>query len=338
MCAWLLCWAPQQCRNLPSCCPLQKCQSSPQLLPEEPPPPSGACTPFDLLDCLLQQAQQAPAAAEATRAPTAPALLEVPLLPGRQLAAGSSIAPDSLRLQLKQLAAESFEQPADASAGFVSLRQLSDLQADGAMQQHLAAPTPMQLAEPPPAPALPGFLLRPTKSSGDGSTSAVTSPRHSALFLTLEAPVLPTAGAARAAELAVGAPTSAFAHLFEPVAVPDVAVVPFFAPEGCQPASLASLIAQDMLLDDGGLVLPALLMGEEDGREAQSGGCCCCEHVCMQAAQHCALTSPCALNYSSHPCTGHMCVQGWRCCLSSSLNAAASPPAPPTWHSTSTGG
>ena len=219
-------------------------------------------------------------------ATAAPALLDVPLLlPGGQLAAGNSTAPSSLRLQLGQLAAESFEQPADASAGFVSLRQLSGLEAGRLKQQHLAAPTPLQLAEPPPAPALPGFLLRPTQAVGDGSASAATSPRQSALFFTLDAPVLPTAGAARTAGPAVGAPTSAFAHLFEPVAVPDVALAPCFAPEGCQPASLASLIAQDMLLDDGGLVLPAVLMGEDDGREAQSGGCCCSQQGFTLPAQ-----------------------------------------------------
>lgn len=238
------------------------------------------CKPFSLLDSLLQPAQQA----EATAA--APPLLDVPLLLcGSRLAGAGITSPDSLRLQLGQLAAGSVEQTADASGGFVSLRQLSAMQAGSMNQQeqeqqqqhqYLAAPTPVQLAEPPPAPLLLSFLLCPSKPTGNCSPSSAASPQHSELFFTVEAPVLLTAGTACTAGPAVGAPTSAFAHLFEPVAVPAEVMPLCFAPEGSQAASLASLIAQDMLLDDGGLVLPALHMAEEDGREAQSGGCCCC--------------------------------------------------------------
>lgn len=279
-------------------------------------------------------------------APAAPALLDVPLLlSGGQPAAGSSssTAPASLRLQLGQLAAESFEQPEDASAGFVSLRQLSSGGEEGSVKgQHLAAPMPLQLAEPPPAPALPGFLLHPAQAAGDGSASADTSPRQSALFFTLDAPVLPTDGAARTAGPAVGAPTSAFAHLFVPVDVPVVAMAHCFAPEGCQPVSLASLIAQDMLLEDGGgLLLPDVLMGEDAGREAQSGGCCFSIHGCNPQYLHsgCMLHGRTAGNLSlSLPFTCACGVQVWRCCPSSSLSAAASPPALHTWRSTWTGG
>lgn len=262
-----------------------------------PPPevPSSSSKPFSLLDCLLQQGPQGPlAAAEAP-------LLDVPLPQGGSPDAATA-APSSLRRALQQLAAggdslQGAEAVEAAPTGFVGLRSLAPSaehpaerggssidRADALLKRLAAAPTPVQLEERPPTASLPAFLLQsPQPSVGPGDPAASPAAPAAAakggsthqLFL-LEPPVLPAIAAVRGAALVAGAPTSAFCHLFQPVPVPPAPAndtAGCFVPEGCQPVSLATLVAQDMILDDGsGLVLPPFQV-EEPGEAESPGGC-----------------------------------------------------------------
>ncbi|PRW45191.1 hypothetical protein C2E21_6279 [Chlorella sorokiniana] len=267
-------------------------QPQPVQLPSPAAPASGA-KPFSLLDRLLQQGPQGPLAA------AEPPLLDVPLPPGGQ-ADPDAAAPSNLRRELERLAAHSDGREGTVAAdaapeGLVCLRCLGPpleqpAACDGTgtdraaalLERLAAAPTSVQMEEHAPAATLPSFLLPPTQQSvawADPAASPAApaggdaggSSTHQQLF-SLEPPVLPAAAAVRGAALVPGAPTSAVSHLFQPVPVPaaptsDIAWC--FVPEGCQPVSLATLAAQDMILDDGsGLVLPPVQV-EEPG-EADS--------------------------------------------------------------------
>lgn len=284
---------------------------------------------------------RAPAAAA-----TAPLLLDVPLplTPGDDGMAASA-AVGCMRLELSRLAAGSFHSAAGVAAeaganGFVSLKEFPDACGKESTFAGIGSRAAWQLAAlsllplpwlAPVTPALPSFLLRPAEPPcADTAAAGADGSAHQ--FITLEAPVLLVPGPACTAAPVPGAPISAFPDLFQPVAVPKVAVELCFAPEGCQPASLSSLLAQDLVLDDGGLVLPAVVV-EEDGGEAASGG----QAWAADRSQH--GKGPVHQGAGKNMC--HACVpavQAWRCCRSSGPTAAASQPTPPTWLCTLTGG
>ena len=285
---------PPQCRrplhSLPTSWLLQKSRWRPQPLElADPAAAPGGRQPFSLLDRLLQQGPTGQLGA------AAPPLLDMPLPQGSGQAVADAAAPSSLRRQLEQLAAGCFGAEgceAAAASGFVSLRELapgpapssssSDTAAGPAVQRdHLAvAPMPVPLEEPPPAARVPSFLLPPSQppataaAASAGPAAAAGGSTHHVLLL--EPPVLPTTAAVRGTALVAGAPASAFAHLFQPLPVPEAAAggaAWCFVPQGCQPVSLADLVAVDMVLDDGGgLVLPAVQV-EEPGEAESAGGC-----------------------------------------------------------------
>lgn len=260
----------------------------------------SAAKPFCLLNRLLQQGPQEQLAT------VEPLLLDVPLPQGGRVEPDAA-APSSLRRDLEQLAAgsdssgaaEAAAEAAAAAAGFVGLKSLGaqpEQQAadSGSSVDHAAlllkrlgaAPKPIQLQEPSPAAALPSFLLPPSAQPGADLAEPAASPAARTAaggsthqLLLLEPPVLPAAAAVRATTLVAGAPTSAFAHLFQPLPVPPAPAADSarcLVPEGCQPVSLATLVAQDMILDDdGGLMLPPVQM-EEPGEADSPGGCCGC--------------------------------------------------------------
>lgn len=263
------------------------------------PPPaasSSSAKPFSLLDCLLQQGPQGPlAAAEAP-------LLDVPLPQGGSPDAAAA-APSSLRRALQQLAAEGdslqgAEVVEAAPKGFVGLRSLAPSaeqpaesggggsidRAEALLKRLAAAPAPIQLGERPPAASLPSLLLPPPQpraspvdlaASPAAPAAAIKRGSTHQLFL-LEPPVLPAIAAVRGAALVAGAPTSSSSHLFQPVPVPPapaIGTAGCLVPDGCQPVSLATLMAQDMIVDDGsGLMLPPFQV-EEPGEAESPGGC-----------------------------------------------------------------
>lgn len=220
--------------------------------------------------------------ADAAEAAAAPArLLDQPVLPGPQP------APDacSLREELRQLAAGCCEgQPGESDAGFVGLRELAAPGAPAALAAdlhgHLAAPQPVSVVAARPRPALPAFLLQAFGDAAPpaGGAAAVgqqpaPSKAGADCLFSLEMPVLPVAGMTRGTALVAGAPTAAFAHLFQPLELPAPAppAAACLAPRGCIPASLAALLAADMQLDGAGLVLPPVELPEEE--EAPGGSC-----------------------------------------------------------------
>lgn len=275
-------WLPQKYR----------CRPQPVELPA-PAASAGGRQPYILLDRLLQQGPQGQLGA------AAPPLLDMPLPQSGGQADADATAPSSLRQELEQLAADCFHADGSDTAvasGFVSLRDLapapepSSIRGGGSsdtaarpavLRSHLAAaPIMVRLEEPPPAARVPSFLLPPSQppapaadASAGPAAAAGGSTHHLCL---LEPPVLPATAAVRSGALLVGAPTSAFSHLFQPLPVPEAAAgaaACCFVPEGCQPVSLADLVAQDMVLDDGGgLVLPAVQV-EEPGEAESAGGC-----------------------------------------------------------------
>lgn len=332
---------------------LQKYQCHPE--PVTPPPivepAGGGRRPFSLLRSLLEQVQAQPAGDTAEAAAAAAAVLL--LLDEPLLHSGQEQGSNSLREGLEHLAATCFEAGSqlDGSA-IVSLRELAlpgAQVADTQPSRHPAAPKPVHLEVPPPASMLPAFLLlhagpRAAAAADTGAGAASQPPPTAAAdsLFVLEAPVLPAAGAARGAGLVVGAPTSAFAQLFQPVAVPPPAPPPpaCLVPEGCRPASLAALLAQDMELEGGSLMLPPVqLDGEEGGSIGEAplgGGSGGGRGIAQLVLRNCAPPS------LSHP---HAALpppeplpQPRHCWRLSRLTAAASPPAPPTWRSISTGG
>ena len=254
-----------------------------------PTAPAAGLQRFDALALLLQE-QAAQAAAAAVAEP--PSLLDQPVLPGPQPAPCAN----SLRQELAQLAAGCFEGEA-GEVGFVGLRDLGPHGAAAApsadVRSHPAAPRPVPAASARPRPGLPAFLLQAfdgaaqpgdsTAAAGHhpapSSAAAATVPAADRLF-TLEAPVLPVAAMARGPTLVAGAPTAAFAHLFQPLALPAPVPPPAacLAPRGCAAASLAALLAADMQLEGSGLVLPPVELVEN--REAEPGGCFCTSVPC----------------------------------------------------------
>lgn len=261
---------------------------------------TAADQPFSLLACLVQHEDDTPAVAAAASAP----LLDMPLLPD-----GQHVASSSLMRQLLELTTEGCSQPAGPPAegcsqqpvsqqapsagleGLVSLAELLPICPQRQAAQPLTSVTPMQLGEPPLQPAAPAFLFSlgnaqpvaqaateaaAAASSAAGEQGAGCCPAVPLQLFTLEAPVLPVPAWAVSPGLAVaGAPTCTFAQLFQPVPVPEVAVQPTFVPVGCQPVSLASLVAQDLVLEDGSLMLPAVVLeeeGEGGGHAEMSGG------------------------------------------------------------------
>lgn len=255
----------------------------PRPVPTQESAPSGL-QQFDLLGCLLQRGQPLAAAA-----PADPRMLDEPLLlplPPGAAAAGSAATLHNLQQQLCQLTTpECGAVPCAAPIeGFVGLRELAPQGAAVAASLSSLAPLPppMQHAEQPAAPALPAFLLKAVQPQGEAEPVGQAAAAQPASQISpgvpsflLEAPVLPAAAATRGAGLVAGAPASAFEALFQLLPLPAAAGEAqrlCLAPEDCQPASLARLLAQDMALEDGGLVLPAVQL-EEDGSEACSGGC-----------------------------------------------------------------
>ncbi len=346
------------------------------------PSPTASCAkPFSLLSRLLHQGQQGHlAAAELPQ-------LDVPLPQGGRVGAEAA-APSSLRRELERLAADDdsslVTEAAEAVAGgFVGLRSMdtpleqlaeestsgSVVHATALLSRFAAAPAPVRLEEQPQAAALPSFLLPPPHASAAAADPAATKPGSTQQLFLLEPLVLPAAGAVRGSTLVAGAPTSAFGHLFQPVPVPaapagDAAWC--FVPEGCQPVSLATLMAQDLILDDsGGLMLPPVQV-EEPGEADSPGGCwaagtsalsCimnrsiiavelpvlgCVVLLSMQkcpcSTVHAVLSMKTTTTMLTCPAPTSPAPQPLRCCRSFSRSADASPPTPPTWRCTSTGG
>lgn len=262
--------------------PLQKHRWRPQLLSDSSArSKDGAAAPggqpFSVLHCLLQEGRRS-----ATTAAAPPPLLDVPLLPGP--AAGAAAAAPSLRQQLQELVGAGEAAPghpgASQPAGFVSLADLQP-QAGGTAQlhgSHLTRLATVPLPPPPPAPAVPAFLLAAPSGAAAGAAS-VAAPAGTAppQLFTLEAPMLPALAATRGADLVAGAPSSAFAHLFEPALEAAAAAPPtldWAAALGCEPPTLADLVAKDMVAqDDGGLVLPAVVLQPAADEAESAGGC-----------------------------------------------------------------
>ncbi|KAL4448291.1 hypothetical protein ABPG75_005510 [Micractinium tetrahymenae] len=304
---------------LPQELPLDKekyaCRPQPLELPASP---GHGWQPFDLLDCLLEKDSPPGQAAGLLQ-------LDVPLLPGGLQQGGADAAGSSLRAELQELAApwgfdkpaaegQAAEQPEGAApTGFISLRELPALccqAADGTgapgLQEaapHLAGPPIIRLPEPPPRQALPSFLLRSAlvlpplspkaaaavTATAEGPAAAGGQAVEVCALFTLDAPVLPfLASSGFTAGPAAGAPACAFLHLFQPVAVPEVSLRPTFVPAGCQPVSLAALMAQDLVLEDDCLMLPPVVLearaGEAEAQAASVSGLIWSGCGCKQAS------------------------------------------------------
>ncbi|KAI3426351.1 hypothetical protein D9Q98_008724 [Chlorella vulgaris] len=263
----------------------KKYECSPKLLPEQP--TTAAPRIFNALQALLQLAPGPAAASQ----PQLAVPLPLPADEGGEAAAAA--AGHSMRLEMEQLASCSFG-PAGASAAdlaasrFVSVKELPNVCLSAEVQSLEAVPTKLayRMAAPAlaalpkvraPLTALPSFLLDPSKPRAAADSKAAGSGAMASALFMLDAPVLlydsPAADAA--ADAALGGLLSAFADLFQPVDVPPAAGEPCFAPSSCTPVSLASLVAQDMVLHDGGLVLPAVTIcsdGSGGGEEGAGTG------------------------------------------------------------------
>ena len=244
---------------------MQKYRFHPKELPEPPPAPRK---PFDAIDAVLQL-RHTPSAI------TLPRRLDEPLLQVLEGACAADTAPGRLRAELAQLVHCSDGEAAAVEAGFVSLRDLmgAAIPDSSGIDRHLAALGLEQApaAQPPAAPCLPDFLLHTTQQpqASSGAPASTHLSARAPLF-KLALPVLLPAEAKHSASPALGAPISAFGCLFQPLPVPEVRVDNRFAPTSCQPVTLASLLAQDLVLNDRGLVLPAVEVDGSSG-EAESG-------------------------------------------------------------------
>lgn len=201
------------------------------------------------------------------RPASVPASLDVPLM----LAFRDSSKPSgSLRIEVEQLATGSFEPP--AASAFVSLLQLppqGPLQPDAAapaMRETTEKPTPLAICQPVAIRSrLPSFLVRQ-----DAVDSAVRKGSAAWRLPRIDAPVLVASDCTLAdGRAAYGAPLAAFPDEFQPVPVPTVGSELSFAPLGCTPLSLPELLARDLVLDDDGLVLPAVDL-DDSSCEVQS--------------------------------------------------------------------
>ena len=198
--------------------------------------------------------------------------------PPRSSQEGSS---GGLRRQLEALAAHACQEAAAPEGGCASLRDLLP-RAPSPASSRAAHVLPQLAVGTPPAPAevlpaLPSVFLQavhalPPAATGGGAARAAAPAAQQQQLFRLEAPVLQASlTAARPARLEVGAPTSAFAaQLFLPAAVPRLEPSSAcFAPSGCQPVSLAALMAQDLVLEGGGLTLPPVVLERDSGDKTE---------------------------------------------------------------------